>query len=68
MFNPTMPPKTVFEIKQCSKLRVHKTSQEILLNESEGNSIVSNSFINVSMYLVFTTNWGQNRKVKIIYK
>ena len=58
----------MFESKQCSKLRVHKPSQEILLNESEGNSIVSNSFINVSMYLVFTTNWGQNKKVKIIYK
>ena len=58
----------MFESKQCSTLRVHKPSQEILLNESEGNSIVSNSFINASMYLVFTTNWGQNKKVKIIYK
>ena len=29
---------------------------------------VSNSFINVSMYLVFTTNWEHNKKIKIIYK
>ena len=29
---------------------------------------VSKSFINVSMYLVFTTNWGHNKKIKIIYK
>ena len=58
----------MFESKHCSKLRVHKPSQEILLNESEGNSIVSNSFINAPMYLVFTTNWGQNKKAKTIYK
>ena len=29
---------------------------------------VSKSFINVSVYLVFTTNWGHTQKMKIIYK
>ena len=28
----------------------------------------SKSFINASMYLVFTTNWGHTKKIKIIYK
>ena len=28
---------------------------------------ISNSFINVSTYLVLTTNWG-HKKIKIIYK
>ena len=27
---------------------------------------VSKSFINVSVYLVFTTNWGHTQKIKII--
>ena len=29
---------------------------------------VSNSFINVSMYLVVTTNWGHKKQIKIIYR
>ena len=29
---------------------------------------VSKSFINVSVYLVFKTNWGHPKKIKIIYK
>ena len=38
------------------------------LYDNNNNNNNNKSFINVSMYLVCTTNWGHKNKKKYIYK